>query len=122
MSKYACCKTGIDVRTGGIEQSQCIRIFTNHDGDRVVIKDLGRGRCAYFPSKNMFIHTVGTYSLGNLFVVYDINKQVYSQDHRQSASHRFCQQVTEILTLPTAPSPTTTHLIVCISKDEVYKS
>ena len=35
---------------------------------------------------------VGTYSDGNLFVVYDINKHV----------------------LPTAPSPTTTHFIVCI--------
>ena len=36
--------------------------------------------------------TVGTYSLGNLFVVYEINRHV----------------------LPTAPSPTTTHLMVCI--------
>ena len=36
--------------------------------------------------------TVGTYSEGNLLVVYEINKQV----------------------LPTAPSPTTTHLMVCI--------
>jgi len=40
--------------------------------------------------------TVGTYSDGNLFVVYEIKRQV----------------------LPTAPSPTTTHLIVCIA--EVY--
>lgn len=37
--------------------------------------------------------TVGTYSEGNLLVVYEINRQVF----------------------PTAPSPTTTHLIVCIS-------
>ena len=36
--------------------------------------------------------TVGTYSDGNLLVVYEIKRQV----------------------LPTAPSPTTTHLIVCI--------
>lgn len=36
--------------------------------------------------------TVGTYSEGNLLVVYEINRQV----------------------LPTAPSPTTTHLMVCI--------
>lgn len=36
--------------------------------------------------------TVGTYSEGNLLVVYDIRRQV----------------------LPTAPSPTTTHLIVCM--------
>ena len=35
---------------------------------------------------------MGTYSEGNLLVVYEINKQVF----------------------PTAPSPTTTHLIVCI--------
>lgn len=38
------------------------------------------------------ILTVGTYSEGNLFVVYEIRRQV----------------------LPTAPSPTTTHLMVCI--------
>lgn len=43
--------------------------------------------------KNTKILTVGTYSDGNLLVVYEINKQVF----------------------PTAPSPTTTHLIVCIS-------
>lgn len=36
--------------------------------------------------------TVGTYSEGNLLVVYDMRRHV----------------------LPTAPSPTTTHLIVCI--------
>ena len=38
--------------------------------------------------------TVGTYSEGNLLVVYEISRHV----------------------LPTAPSPTTTHLIVCIAK------
>lgn len=37
--------------------------------------------------------TVGTYSLGNLFVVYEISRHVF----------------------PTAPSPTTTHLMVCIA-------
>ena len=43
--------------------------------------------------------TVGTYSLGNLFVVQEINKQVF----------------------PTAPSPTTTHFMVCIlPKDEDF--
>ena len=36
--------------------------------------------------------TVGTYSLGNLFVVYEIRRHVF----------------------PTAPSPTTTHFMVCI--------
>ena len=36
--------------------------------------------------------TVGTYSDGNLLVVYEIRRQVF----------------------PTAPSPTTTHLIVCM--------
>ena len=36
--------------------------------------------------------TVGTYSDGNLLVVYDMRRQVF----------------------PTAPSPTTTHLIVCM--------
>ena len=41
--------------------------------------------------------TVGTYSDGNLFVVYDIRRQVF----------------------PTAPSPTTTHLMVCILFDKL---
>jgi len=36
--------------------------------------------------------TVGTYSEGNLLVVYEMRRQVF----------------------PTAPSPTTTHLIVCM--------
>ena len=36
--------------------------------------------------------TVGTYSEGNLLVVYEMRRQVF----------------------PTAPSPTTTHFIVCI--------
>lgn len=36
--------------------------------------------------------TVGTYSEGNLFVVYEMRRHVF----------------------PTAPSPTTTHLMVCI--------
>lgn len=38
--------------------------------------------------------TVGTYSEGNLLVVYEISRQVF----------------------PTAPSPTTTHLMVCIKR------
>ena len=39
-----------------------------------------------------YVLTVGTYSEGNLLVVYDMSRHV----------------------LPTAPSPTTTHLIVCM--------
>ena len=41
------------------------------------------------PYQILKINTVGTYSPGNLFVVYDMSKHVF----------------------PTAPSPTTTHLI-----------
>ena len=41
---------------------------------------------------------MGTYSDGNLFVVYDIRRQVF----------------------PTAPSPTTTHLMVCILFDKFW--
>lgn len=48
---------------------------------------------AYDNENTQNILTVGTYSEGNLLVVYEINRQVF----------------------PTAPSPTTTHLIVCIS-------
>lgn len=47
----------------------------------IVVKDLGVSRRRRRP------HTVGTYSLGNLFVVYEIKRQVF----------------------PTAPSPTTTR-------------
>lgn len=54
------------------------------------------------------ILTVGTYSEGNLFVVYDIKRQVYIVLYTLTRENK------KILTLPTAPSPTTTHLIVCI--------
>ena len=47
----------------------------------------------------LFDWPVGTYSLGNLFVVYEMRRQV----------------------LPTAPSPTTTHFIVCILKQKISK-
>ena len=55
-----------------------------------------------FPPKTNFLDllvlTVGTYSEGNLLVVYEIRRQV----------------------LPTAPSPTTTHLMVCIVEGYLY--
>ena len=63
-------------RTSGIKKSQCIRVIANHDGDCIVVKDLKPAGVHIVHGKNMCIHTVGTYSLGNLFVVYDINKQV----------------------------------------------
>ena len=47
---------------------------------------------------NIFVLTVGTYSEGNLLVVYEMRRQV----------------------LPTAPSPTTTHLMVCIVEGYLY--
>jgi hypothetical protein len=65
-------------RTSGIEKSERIRVLANHDGNCVVVKDLGAAGVHIVPEQNVFIHTVGTYSLGNLFVVYDINKQVYN--------------------------------------------
>lgn len=66
--------------------------------------------------------TVGTYSLGNLLVVYEINRHVYSRDREKSAPVECCsEQVSRRRrTLPTAPSPTTTHLIVCMALREVY--
>lgn len=55
-----------------------------------------------FPPKASFwdllVLTVGTYSEGNLLVVYEMRRQV----------------------LPTAPSPTTTHLMVCIVEGYLY--
>jgi hypothetical protein len=64
--------------TGGIEQTQCIRIIAYHHSDRVVIKHL-RETVKIFSVKTYrwpFSLTVGTYSLGNLFVVYEIRRQV----------------------------------------------
>ena len=50
--------------------------------------------------------TVGTYSEGNLFVVYEIKRQVLVVSS--------CFQTEGATYFPTAPSPTTTHLMVCI--------
>ena len=50
--------------------------------------------------------TVGTYSEGNLFVVYEIKRQVLDVSS--------CTHAGPSTYFPTAPSPTTTHLIVCI--------
>jgi hypothetical protein len=63
-------------RTSRIEKSQCIGVLANHDGDCIVVEDLKAAGVHIVLRKNICIHTVGTYSLGNLFVVYDINKQV----------------------------------------------
>jgi len=51
--------------------------------------------------------TVGTYSEGNLFVVYEIKRQVL-------LVRSGLEGLTGSTHFPTAPSPTTTHLMVCI--------
>jgi hypothetical protein len=63
--------------TGGIEQTQCVGVIANHHGDRVVIKHLRKQleNLSVTASRRAFL-TVGTYSLGNLFVVYEIRRQV----------------------------------------------
>ena len=111
-----------------VEQAQRVRLTADHNGHGVVIKDLQKKnhnkdgstsrRCnrkvASFP------HTVGTYSDGNLFVVYEISrpkswekrigqKNVYLCSVLPSVRSRVNIQV-----FPTAPSPTTTHFMVCI--------
>lgn len=86
--------------TGCIEEAQGVGFTPNHYSYCIVVKNLSyKSRSLVRKSVQIIAGmyrkglTVGTYSEGNLLVVYEINKQVF----------------------PTAPSPTTTHLIVCIS-------
>jgi hypothetical protein len=64
--------------TGRIKKAQCVGVVADHHSDSVVIKHLGRqskkGPTATAKEKTL---TVGTYSLGNLFVVYEIRRQVW---------------------------------------------
>jgi hypothetical protein len=62
--------------TGGIKQTQCVGVVADHYGDRVVIKHLGRRLRKKNSSPRTEHFTVGTYSLGNLLVVYEIKRQV----------------------------------------------
>jgi hypothetical protein len=84
--------------SGSIEQTKSVGLTPNHNGDGVVVEHLNIRKFIVLIKKLSGQKTlpseltVGTYSLGNLFVVYEMRRQV----------------------LPTAPSPTTTHLIVCI--------
>ena len=63
--------------TGSIEQSQCIGVVPNHYGNGVIVKHLENLSYIHPKRTDVIAHTVGTYSLGNLLVVYDINKQVW---------------------------------------------
>ena len=96
--------------TRGVKKTECVGLASNHNCYGVIVKHLQRNKIGsnirivkikiciiklflfvlIFTAR--FKLTVGTYSEGNLFVVYDIKRHVF----------------------PTAPSPTTTHLIVCI--------
>ena len=71
---------GDDQHTGGIEQAECIGVFANHDRDGIVVKHLlndpGFQLDPVERGATERDRTVGTYSLGNLFVVYEINRQV----------------------------------------------
>lgn len=85
-------ETVVILLTGGVKQAQSVWLAADHYCDRVVVKNLRR---QVISKKRSFISTsltVGTYSDGNLLVVYDIRRHVF----------------------PTAPSPTTTHLMVCM--------
>jgi len=63
--------------TSSIEQTESIRVISDHDSDRIVIEDLEKGENERERATSEFDRrTVGTYSLGNLFVVYDISKHV----------------------------------------------
>ena len=102
-----------------IKQAQCVWLAANHDCHGIVVKHLTGKKYGTITTKHRMLIsipdteqvrniqeggnegkqrgldklTVGTYSCGNLFVVYEMRRHV----------------------LPTAPSPTTTHLMVCIS-------
>lgn len=53
-------------------------------------------------------YTVGIYSPGKAFVVYDMRRHVYSGNQQMSYA---TQPQNSIRTFPTAPSPVTTHLM-----------
>jgi hypothetical protein len=63
--------------TGGVKQTQCVGVIANHHSDRVVIKYLRKQlKILSAATSRRSLLTVGTYSLGNLFVVYEIRRQV----------------------------------------------
>ena len=63
--------------TGGIEQTQRVGVIAYHHGDRVVVKHLRKELKIFSAATTRWAFlTVGTYSLGNLFVVYEIRRQV----------------------------------------------
>lgn len=65
-------------RTGGIKETERVWVVTNHDRhgvcdpSSILASSDGQGYRWYAQLSN----TVGTYSEGNLFVVYEINRQV----------------------------------------------
>lgn len=63
--------------TGGVKETQCVGIVAYHHSDRVVIKYLRKQLKNFSAAASGWsLLTVGTYSLGNLFVVYEIRRQV----------------------------------------------
>lgn len=69
------------MRTSSIEQTQRVRLIANHNSDRIVIKHLISNNISIYAATRQGLQqrTVGTYSLGNLLVVYEINKHVYEE-------------------------------------------
>lgn len=69
-------REGKSWRTGSIEESQCVRVITDHNRYSIIIEHLRKGRLINELTGGGVIRdewngrlTVGTYSLGNLFVV-----------------------------------------------------
>jgi hypothetical protein len=50
----------------------------------------------------MWVRTVGTYSLGNLFVVYDINKQVWPRERSLTTHGATNKEITHFTNSPIA--------------------
>ena len=63
-------------RTSSIKQTERVWIFPNHDCYGIVIEHLGMRRLQHRSEQRVWLLTVGTYSLGNLFVVYDMSRHV----------------------------------------------
>ena len=68
---------GLRLLTGEITKVQCVGFVADPDSDAVVIKDLGRQSVKESPTESTIEKslTVGTYS--NLFIVYEIRRQVW---------------------------------------------
>lgn len=79
--------SGCSAFTCSVEQSEGVGVVTNHNRDGIVVEHLRTVTSQTYArdSAGHQSRTVGTYSLGNLLVVYEINRHVYSTDRAKRA-------------------------------------